>query len=516
MAAQRRNAAQLPANVTRRAFVAGAGAIPFAAALASPAGAQEATQPFGRPAVIEIARELAAAPFVAPSPSVPEPLIGLSFPDYSAIQARPETWLFTQPPSGFGVEPLHSGFIYREPVELYVVENGQPRKLAFDPANFVYPPVEGLPLDAPLEFAGFRGRSALNAPDRLDTFIVFAGASYFQAVARGQVFGLSARGLAIGTGDPQGEEFPFFHTFWLEPPMDGRMVVHALLDSPSVTGAYRFTIRPGDETQIDVEAILFARAEITRLGLAPLTSMYLFGALSRAGYDDVRAAVHDSDGLAIWNGKDERIWRPLANPRLLQISAFADSGPRGFGLIQREKRFAEYEDLEAQYHRRPSLWVEPIGDWGPGDVILVEIPSDRDIHDNIVAFWRPEAPLPAGGETTITYRLTWGWDAPNPQGLMRVVRTLSGADARAGWRRFVVDFADLSVQGQPSTQGLTANVRSSAGVVEGVELRENPAISGVRLEFDLNTEGADSIDLRAELLRDGRPAGEVWVFRWTS
>ncbi len=224
-----------------------------------------------------------------------------------------------------------------------------------------------------------------------------------------------------------GEEFPFFRTFWLEKPADGRMVIHALLDSQSLTGAYRFTVRPGAQTQIDVEAILFARAEVTRLGLAPLTSMYLFGSADRGTWDDPRLSVHNSDGLAIWNGKDERLWRPLQNPRLLQISSFADTGPRGFGLIQREKRFSEYEDLDGLYHIRPSLWVEPIGDWGPGSVVLVEIPSDREINDNVVAFWRPEAPIAAGDEMTLTYRLTWGWDGPIPPGLLRVTRTLSGA-----------------------------------------------------------------------------------------
>ena len=90
--------------------------------------------------------------------------------------------------------------------------------------------------------------------------MIFAGASYFQAIARNQVFGMSARGLAIGTGEPEGEEFPFFRAHWIEAPSGDRMVVHSLLDGPSATGAYRFTIRPGDETTIDVEATIFVRA----------------------------------------------------------------------------------------------------------------------------------------------------------------------------------------------------------------------------------------------------------------
>lgn len=505
----------MPDHVSRRTFVRAAGALPFMAALGVGPGAAQESAPFGRPAVIELARALAAAPFAAPEPAVPESLLQLSLAEYQAIRARPETWLFTDPPSGFAVEPLHSGFIYRTPVQIFVIREGEPHEVLFAPADFEYPAVEGLPSEAPLDFAGFRARTALNAPDRLDVFAVFAGASYFQAVARGQVFGLSARGLAIGTGEQGGEEFPFFKTFWLEEPADGRMVVHALLDSPSVAGAYRFTIRPGDQTLIDVEAMLFARADIDRLGLAPLTSMFLFGPKERQDYDDLRLSVHDSDGLAIWNGKGERIWRPLHNPRLLQLSAFEDNGPRGFGLIQREKRFSEYEDLEGLHNRRPSLWVEPIGDWGGGSVVLVEIPSDRDIHDNVVAFWRPEAPLLAGSETTLTYRLTWGWDAPDSEGLLRVTRTLTGQGPE-GRRRFILDFSDPNGLAPVKVEGMTAQAMTSAGAVENVTLRENTENGGLRVSFDLDPGGQESAELRLDLMRDGRPAGEVWVSRWTS
>lgn len=505
----------MPDNVSRRTFVAAAGSLPFLAALGVRPGAAQDVAPFGRPTVIELARALAAEPFAPPEPAVPEALLRLSPAEYQAIRARPETWLFTDPPSGFAVEPLHSGFIYRTPVQIFVIRDQAPLEVVFAPGDFEYPVVEGLPTAEPLDFAGFRARTALNAPDRLDIFAVFAGASYFQAVARGQVFGLSARGLAINTGEQEGEEFPFFRTFWLEEPADGRMVVHALLDSPSVAGAYRFTIRPGDQTLIDVEAMLFARADMDRLGLAPLTSMFLFGPRERQDFDDTRLAAHDSDGLAIWNGKGERIWRPLHNPRLLQFSAFEDTGPRGFGLIQREKRFSEYEDLTNLYNRRPSLWVEPIGDWGGGSVVLVEIPSDRDIHDNIVAFWRPEAPLVAGSETTLTYRLTWGWDAPNPPGLLRVTRTLSG-ERPEGRRRFILDFSDPEARTPASLQGVTAQAMSSAGAIENVALRENTESGGLRVAFDLDPQGQESVDLRVDLLRDGAPAAEVWVFRWTS
>ncbi|PZQ49016.1 MAG: glucan biosynthesis protein D [Rhodovulum sulfidophilum] len=500
--------------MNRRSFLGTAGAFPLAALFPGGVALADESNSFTRTTVVDAARALAAAPFAQPGPPVPEALLQLGYSDYQHIRFKEEERLFTNPPSGFAVDLLHPGFIYRVPVEIFVVENGQSRKILFSSDMFTYQGIEPPAQDAPLEFSGFRGRTALNSPDVMDEFLVFAGASYFRAIARGQVFGLSARGLAINTADPAGEEFPFFRSFWLEQPGDGRMVVHALLDGPSASGAFRFTIRPGGETVMDVEATIFARADIRSLGLAPLTSMFLYDSKERENYDDFRPAVHDNDGLAMWNGGGERIWRPLHNPRLLQVSSFADNGPRGFGLIQREKRFSEYEDLEALYHKRPSLWVEPIGDWGKGHVMLVEIPNVVEIHDNMVAFWRPEQPLLAGSETSFTYRLTWGWDAPGTN-LLRVTRTLSGLGSQEGWRRFVVDFSNPGASvGVPATE-FKATIAASAGAVHNVVVMDNPEIGGIRVAFEIEPQGAESVDMRLDLMRGDTPAAEVWVYRWT-
>jgi glucans biosynthesis protein len=255
-----------------------------------------------------------------------------------------------------------------------------------------------------LGFAGFRVHAPINRPGEFDEFCVFLGASYFRAVGRGQSYGLSARGLAIGTGTPRPEEFPRFRTFWLERPQPrgNTLVIHALLDSHSTTGAFRFTVRPGDTTVMDVESIVFPRIAIQEIGVAPLTSMYYFSGRDHARPDavrpdDWRAAVHDSDGLGVATGRSERLWRPLINPAAVQFSAFMDANPRGFGLTQRKRAFNDFGDLQVLYGRRPSLWVEPIGDWGVGAVDLVEIPTNSEYHDNIVAFWRGTEPLRAGG-----------------------------------------------------------------------------------------------------------------------
>ena len=227
-------------------------------------------------------------------------------------------------------------------------------------------------------------------------------------------------------------------------------------------------------TQIDVEATIFARDEITHLGLAPLTSMFLFDAKDRGEHDDYRLGVHDADGLAMWNGSDERLWRPLHAPRLLQISAFSDTSPRGFGLIQREKRFEAYEDLTGMFHRKPSVWVEPIGAWGKGHIVLVEIPSNDEVHDNIVAYWRPASPVPAGSEVSLTYRLTWGWDVPDLSGLLRVVRTLSGSGPTGAAGSSSTSPATASTRSAP--RRCRSSAQANPGSLVNAVITENPEI----------------------------------------
>lgn len=497
--------------IERRDFLAGAAAL---AALRPGAPASAQDQPrFSRSLVLEQARALAAAPFAMPDPALPADLLDLSASAYSAISFREDRRLFSQPPTGFAVDLMHPGFVYNIPVEISVVEGGVARRILYDPTFYNLGTVPVPPAGTEIDFAGFRALFGLDAPDALTPFAMFAGASYFRAISKGQQFGTSARGLAIGVGEAQGEEFPFFRAHWIETPVEDRIVVHSLLDGPSASGAYRFTIRPGDVTQIDVEATIFARTEISHIGLAPLTSMFLFDAKDRNEHDDFRLGVHDADGLAMWNGSGERIWRPLHSPRLLQISAFSDNGPRGFGLIQRERRFPEFEDLSAAYHKRPSVWVEPIGDWGRGHVVLVEIPSNEEVHDNIVAYWRPEADIAPGNETSLTYRLSWGWDVPDLAGLLRVARTLSGA-GRENRRRFVVDYAGERPQTlRASAVQLVLN--ANPGKLYDAVILENPETGGLRVMFDFDPEGADAVEMRLDLRAGDRPIAETWIYRWS-
>ena len=359
-------------------------------------------------------------------------------------------------------------------------------------------------------FAGLRLRSPLNRPDRFDDFAVFQGASYFRMLARGGAYGLSARGLALGTGGAA-EEFPVFTELHAAPEGTGA-VVRALMESPSVTGAFSIHIRPGAPTLAEVEASLFPRVALHEAGLAPLTSMYFFGPMRRAVGDDFRPRVHDSDALVVLNGAGERLWRPLANPASLQISAFVDEGPRGFGLVQSRTEFAEYNDPEAAYHRRPSVWVEPLADWGPGAVMLVEIPTADEFHDNIVAFWRPAAPLAAGRRHDLRYRLHWG-AAPPALAPMPVAGNAAGRailDARA--LTYVVDF-----DGSPPAGEVHADLQVSGAESHGLSVFPVPEAGVTRVSFNLRPGAADVAELRL-VLRDGagRALSDTWLHRWTS
>ncbi|MFP2934582.1 glucan biosynthesis protein, partial [Pyxidicoccus sp. 3LG] len=333
--------------------------------------------------VVERARALAARPYQEPRPSLPEAYTHLSYDAYRDIRYRDAKALWRQDGLPFQAQFFHPGFLYPAPVAVNVVEAGRSEPMRFSPELYTYGElVKAGPLAKAEGFAGLKLTHPLNRAGHFDEVVSFLGASYFRALGKGNVYGLSARGVAIDTALPRPEEFPSFRELWLERPAPGadRVVVHALMDGPSVTGAYRFTVIPGARTVMEVEATLFARKAVEQLGIAPLTSMYLFGENDRGTYDDFRPEVHDSDGLFVWTGDGEQLWRPLQNPSRLSVSSFRAQSPRAFGLLQRDTAFSSYEDLEARYELRPSAWVEPVGDWGPGAVRLVEIPTPQEVH----------------------------------------------------------------------------------------------------------------------------------------
>lgn len=386
----------------------------FAATTAAigPAAAQGSAvpppTPFRFEDVARRARDLAAAPFDAAPPVLPEPLNSLDFDAWRDIRFRPERAFLGQNGSPFRLQLFHLGFLYRRPVTVNVIRDGVPTPIAYQPQLFDYGRTKiERPLPVNLGFAGFRLHAALNDPRVFDELIAFLGASYYRFLGRDQRYGLSARGLSVGVGGREPEEFPFFREFWIEMPQPGadRVTIFALLDGASVAGAYRFDVYPAPETQIEVNATLVPRRQITSIGLAPLTSMFFTGENERRTGDDFRPELHDSDGLLLQAGSGEWIWRPLRNPKNTSVSAFSDTNPRGFGLMQRDRMFESYQDLEAFYHMRPSYWVEPNGQWGEGRVELVEIPTNAEVHDNMVAYWTPNRAIEAGQEFAFGYRV---------------------------------------------------------------------------------------------------------------
>ncbi len=488
------------------------------------AASAEATPaaPFSFDGVIARAREAAGKPYKRPLMKLTEPFADLKYDQFRAIRFRDDKRLFPQ--GGFQAELLPPGFSYQDKIEINVVTpDGQVSAVpfstdyfAFHPHYFPYPDGKApAGLAADMGFSGLRFRHPINRPGIWDEFLVFQGASYFRAVARDSLYGLSARGLAIGTGGPDPEEFPIFTAFWIQEPQPGDRILRlsALLDSDSVAGAFDFSIEPGRETVMQLRVVLFPRRDINAVGIAPLTSMYFFGPESRTGIDDFRNAVHDSDGLRMVNGSGERLWRPLRNPPAIETSAFSDENPRSFGLFQRAREFADYEDAETRYELRPSAWVEPGEGWGKGWVMLVELPSGDEFADNIVMFWRPEKPLAAGSEVALSYRLTWGLVQEEELPLATVVASRAGIsilDARE--RVFVVDF-DL---GQIAFPSVRPRIEVSAGEIKGLSIVQLPDPTRARVGFHFISGDAKSAEFRLWLESEGVKASEIWLYRWSS
>jgi periplasmic glucans biosynthesis protein len=478
------------------------------------------TEPFDRAALLARAAELAKQPHALPPRPEGEGQ-RLTYDQYRSIRFDPAAAIYRGEGRNFVIDLLYPGFIYDVPVNINLVTAGTARRVLFKNDLFTNErltygpePPAAAGSGEHTGYSGFRVRAPINAANFADEFLLFQGASYFRAVAKGQLYGVTARGLAVRTARPEGEEFPYFTDFWIERPAENaeQIVIHALLQSPSVVGAYSFTARPGDETVVDVVATLYPRVDLTAFGIAPVMSRFLFDGSNRTRFDDYRGAVHDSDGLQIVNGRGERLWRPLANPRMeVQVSGFQDDSPKGFGLVQRKRMFADYQDAEAQYERRPSLWVEPSTEWGPGHVELVEIPLSREMNDNIVAYWQPRTPIAGGQSAEFSYRLRFTTE-PLDDSLARVVATRVGQSLNAAARRaFVVDFKGAG----DIPDGIVPEVWSSAGEVfapRGQVVAQNGTY---RVAFELEPGREEEIEMRVVLYSGGKPWGETWLYQWT-
>jgi periplasmic glucans biosynthesis protein len=473
-------------------------------------------QPFEFSKLQAVARILAQRPYQPPVNDLPAAFGNMPYDQYVTIRAQPQAVLWANENRGFTVEPLHRGYAFLPATQLFTIEDGVVRRVAFDSGKFDYGRVTPPPVGLDLGFSGFR---LAFGQERTQLVSIFQGPSFYRALALGQNFGAIARGIILKPGDQKGEEVPQVRGYWLERPPQGAdtLIINVLYDAESVTVAARMTVRPGEMTLIDHETSIFARQAIEHFGVGCVMASYLYAPQSRRQFDEVRPAVHEASGLQMVTGAGEAIYRPLSNPAVLQVSAFVDDNPKGFGLVQRDRDPAHFMDDDQRFERRPSVWVEPLGEWGPGTVQLLEIPSDSEVNDNVISYWRPRRGLAAGAEMTVGYRQYWGWTPPHRMPLAHVIRIRQGRVGQQGRRRrFVLDFHGDDLADAAIVAGLKPLVSATPGTIQNVRLSPFPEIRQARVSFDLDPGAEVLSELRLVLESGGRPVTETWLNRWTA
>jgi glucans biosynthesis protein len=476
------------------------------------------------------AKALVDQPYVAPVSNLPPVFSTMQFADYQKMQPRGDRFEWRDKQTPFKLNFYHQGMHFNAPVRINEISDGGVSEIRYDADRFDF---GNLAFDkaatSTLGYAGFRVLYPINQPGKDDEVMSFLGASYFRVIGKGQVYGLSARGLGIDTAPPGGEQFPDFREFWVQRPaaQDRQLVIYALLDSPRATGAYQFILTPGRDAVVDVQANVFARDDVKSLGIAPLTSMFLYGPSQQSPLKrNFRPAIHDSNGLAIHTGDGEWLWRPLNNPVALAISSFQVDNLRGFGLLQRGREFSRFEDLKDRYDLRPSAWIEPQGNWGKGKVMLMEIPTPDETNDNIAAYWTPDAPVTKGQLLQFAYRMHWTTDEAALHGAdnawvrqtfhtdgeqlqANLIRRLDGSTA------FLIDFEGPVLAKLPAEAQLTSqiSVGDNADLLESV-LERNPAIKGWRLTLRLKVRNpTQPVEMRAALAQGDKPLTETWSYQ---
>jgi periplasmic glucans biosynthesis protein len=515
-------------HIDRRSLLAATAFILPVLALGRPGRAQSwADLPFDFESLTDVMRRRSETPYQAPQP-LEGPLGDLTYQLYRLISFDPERARLADGGSDFRLHAFHPGWLFSEPVTLYQVVDGRASPMTFGPDDFRYfneaaefaEKIESLP-----GISGFRLHYPLNTAGVFDELISFQGASYFRALGRGSAYGLSARGLAINTATQEREEFPRFTEFYVVPPAAGdtSVTVYAALDSESVTGAFRFVITPGGDTTVDTTARLFFRSDVAQLGVAPLTSMFLYAETNRAKFDDYRPQVHDSDGLLIRRANGDRLWRSLGNPPELATSYFAETSPVGFGLHQRDRDFESYQDAGAHYQLRPSVDVDFVGDWGAGAVRLVEIPSDLEINDNIVAYWVPDGDVKKGDSREYHYRLRWGMLPPDPTADLAFVASTrtglggpSGVPYEGNARKFVIDFRGGTLPKGDMGSEIVPHLTAAHGEVDErtMTVFYVPEANVWRLIGDVSPDGAGATELVAYLENGNEKLTETWLYQW--
>ena len=522
----RRSLMKSAAALAATAGLGGSGVLAGAsAALANTGLTLGAPAPFSFQILKDLARSRAAMPYEEPRRPSPDIVGKIDYEAWGKIQFNTERALYADGPGRFPVTFFHLGMFFQKSIQMNVVEGAQARTIIYDTAYFNMPP-DSIARQLPdgVGFAGFRFQEPRDGKLdwRRNDWVAFLGASYFRAIGDLFQYGLSARGIALDTAMPdRAEEFPDFTRIYIGPEEGDTVTVHALLEGPSIVGAYKFLMTRNEAVVMEIEKSLFLRRNIARFGIAPLTSMYWFSETRKPMAVDWRPEVHDSDGLALWTGDGERVWRPLNNPARTTASSFQDTNPRGFGLMQRDRDFDNYGD-GVHYERRPSLWVEPLGDWGKGAVQLIEIPTDDEIHDNIVALWVPEGPAKAGSEWNLRYRLHWKAEEPEKIPLGRCLATRLGNGGQPGQprprgvRKFLIEFKGGPLETIPF--GVKPEPVLSASRGSFSYIFSEPVPNGVpghwRAQFDLTVEGAEPVEMRCYLRAGDQVLTETWLYQY--
>jgi glucans biosynthesis protein len=463
------------------------------------------------------AASLAQSSYQAPAPPVPDLIQSIDFDVSQKIRFRPEYSLWQETGLPYPVRLFHLNRYVNLPVKVSTISGNMAREIIYSPSYFDYDGTglaQKLPAD--LGFSGFR---VMDGPTIESDWVAFQGASYFRTSGAQDQYGASARGIAVDTALSTVEEFPRFTELFVGESPNAPVAIYALLEGPSLTGAYKFECARANGVTMDVHVELFIRADITRLGIAPLTSMYWYGQNSR-WHPDWRPQIHDSDGLALATGKGERIWRPLIDPPSVQTNSFLDVNPKGFGLLQRDRDFNDYQDDGTFYNKRPSIWVEPKAGFGQGAVQLVEIPTDDEIHDNIVAYWQPAAQVKNGDKLAVDYRLLWQDEPFPPKDVGRVVATRIGRGGIPGgltpknqWK-FVIDFEGGPLAQMAARYDVMPVVTLSRGNVEKPYVIKVVGTNRWRAFFDVSAEGSDPLNLRCYLKLGNKTLSETWLYQF--
>lgn len=516
-------------RLSRRDVMAGTLAATFAAALTgSTTPASAAALKFGPPkpfswaTLVERARDAATKEYVQPYRPAPDIVAQIDYTQHGKIRFKSDDAMFGD--SAFPVTFFPVGKYFPKAIHMNAIDGANAREVLYEPDYFDMPadsPAQKLPEDT--GFAGFQVREKSRPDWKTQDWCAFLGASYFRGIGQSGEYGLSARGIAINTASSVPEEFPDFTEFYLQPASSPEqpLVVYAFLDGPSVVGAYRLVIRRTEGVVMDVENQLFMRKDVERFGIAPLTSMYWFDEYDKAYQLEWRRAAHDSEGLALWTGAGERIWRPLNNPPQISASAFVDNNPRGFGLMQRNRDPNHFLDRWLNYERRPSLWIEPVGAWGAGSVQLIEIPTDHEDFDNIGCMWVPKEPIKAGQAHDFRYRMHWMNDEPFQAA--NLARTIATRIGRGGFpytrnnppeiKRFEIEFLGGELDNLPKDVKPEAVISASRGTISSTFVETTSWNKAWRVQFDIASEGPDPIDIRAFLKHGDTALSETWLFK---